>query len=72
MSASCSRTSAAPAISTSASAAASKAASVASHSSVFTRVKMLPSPSATRRMTRASTSGNTCLIWYAIDDAERA
>ena len=43
--------------------AASKAAKVASQSKVRTRVRIVPSPSATRRITRASTPGKTCWIW---------
>src|ERR1700682_6104385 len=45
-----------------ANAAASSAAPVTSHNSMRTRVRIAPSPSATRRTTRTSAPGNTCLI----------
>ena len=45
-----------------ASAAASMAARVTSQSSVCTRVRIRPSPSATRRITRTSVPGNSCSI----------
>src|SRR5580765_5232432 len=51
-----------------ASAAASNDARVTSHSSVRTRVKIFPSPSATRRITRTSDPGSTRLTEYAIDE----
>src|SRR5437879_4296924 len=43
-------------------AAARSDANVTSHSSVRTRMRILPSPSATRRITRTSEPGKTCLI----------
>ena len=48
------------------SAEASSAANVTSHSSVRTRVRMLPSPSATRRITRTSVPFSSSLICSAI------
>src|SRR6266446_7887333 len=51
-----------------ASAAASSEANVTSQSSVRTRVRIFPSPSATRRITRTSDPCKTCLIEYAIEE----
>ena len=51
-----------------ASAAASNAASVTIQSRARTRVRMVPSPSATRRITRTSVPGSACLIEYAIEE----
>src|SRR6266478_7073522 len=49
-------------------AAASSDANVTSQSSVRTRVRIFPSQSATRRITRTSEPGRTCLIEYAIEE----
>src|SRR5712664_44743 len=51
-----------------ANAAASSAAPVTSHNSMRTRLRICPSPSATRRTTRTSAPGKTCLIEYAIEE----